>query len=121
MKIAICVTENKGLDSPVDSRFGRTSGFLLVDTESEECTYLSNDQNLNAAQGAGIQAAQNVVNAGAHAVATGFCGPKAFQVLSAAGMQIFQDCKGSVRDVLQGIREGKCSSSNVPNKTQGHW
>ena len=121
MKVAICVNENKGLDSLVDSRFGRTSGFLLCDTDSEESTYISNDQNLNAPQGAGIQAAQNVVNAGVQAVATGFCGPKAFQVLSAAGVQVFQDCKGSAKDVLQGIREGKFSSSGIPNKTQGHW
>jgi len=121
VKVAICVTENKGLDSLVDSRFGRTSGFVLCDTETEECEYLSNEQNLNALQGAGVQAAQNVVNAGAQAVATGFCGPKAFQVLSAARVHIFQDCKGSVRDVLQSIREGNFSSSNMPNKTQGHW
>ncbi len=121
MKVAICVTENKGLDSLVDSRFGRTGGFLLCHTENEEIEYLPNQQNLNASQGAGIQAAQNVVGAKVQGVATGFCGPKAFQVLSAAGVQVFQDCKGTVREVLQDLREGKLTSSQTSNKSQGHW
>ena len=39
-------------------------------------------------QGAGIQAAQTVIGRGAEALITGFCGPKAFRVLTAAKVQV---------------------------------
>ncbi len=86
MKIAFSVTADNGLNSLIDARFGRTSGFLIVD-DANEPQYISNEQNLNATQGAGIQAAQNVANTGAEVVITGNCGPKVFRVLSAASIK----------------------------------
>jgi len=53
------------MESPVDSRFGRAAFFLVVDTESGSVETHSNDQNVNAAQGAGIQAAEAVARLGA--------------------------------------------------------
>ena len=57
MKIAI-TTSGDSLDAAVDPRFGRAKAFILYDTETDEWSVLDNAQNLNAAQGAGIQAAQ---------------------------------------------------------------
>ena len=64
MKIAIS-SEGTSLESPVDPRFGRAKYFALVDTDTGECSFHDNTQNLNAPQGAGIQAAQAVANLGA--------------------------------------------------------
>ena len=77
MKIAV-TSLGESLDSPIDQRFGRARFFVLYDLESGEWTVHDNTQNLEAAQGAGIQAAQHVVNLGVEAVITGHCGPKAF-------------------------------------------
>ena len=60
MKVVV-TAQGSNLDSPVDPRFGRARYFLLVDTDTGEFTTHDNVQNLNAAQGAGIQAAQTVV------------------------------------------------------------
>ena len=55
MKLAI-TSEGETLHSSVDPRFGRAKFFVVVDTETRAVVAVSNAVNLNAAQGAGIQA-----------------------------------------------------------------
>jgi len=59
MKLIITAT-GPALDDAVDPRFGRARYFVLVDDATGETTAHSNEVNLQAAQGAGIQAAQTV-------------------------------------------------------------
>ena len=87
MKIII-TTQGDSPDSQVDPRFGRAQYFLVYDTETDTYTPVSNAQNLQAQQGAGIQAGRTVTDAGAQAVLTGNCGPKAFRVLNEAGLKV---------------------------------
>jgi predicted Fe-Mo cluster-binding NifX family protein len=88
MKIAF-TTSGTDLNAPLDSRFGRAPKFLIYDVETSAFEVVDNQQNLNAAQGAGIQSAETVARLGAKAVVTGHCGPKAFRVLAAAGIRIY--------------------------------
>ena len=64
MKILISA-QGTTADSQVDPRFGRAQHFLLHDTDTGKLTAIDNVQNLQAAQGAGIQAGRTVVDAGA--------------------------------------------------------
>jgi len=105
MKIAI-TTSGKDLDAPVDPRFGRAKSFVIYDTESDQWSVLDNAQNLNAAQGAGIQAATAVVKAGAEAVLTGNCGPKAFRALSAGRVKVYAGVSGTVREAVEKFLSG---------------
>ena len=88
MKIAF-TTSGNDLNAPMDSRFGRAPMFLIYDPEAKTFEVVGNEQNLNAAQGAGIQSAQNIAHLGVTALITGHCGPKAFRVLAAAGIKIY--------------------------------
>ncbi|MBN2645759.1 MAG: NifB/NifX family molybdenum-iron cluster-binding protein [Desulfuromonadaceae bacterium] len=119
MKIAVSATEST-LSTPIDSRFGRAKQFLIVDTDSNALAVLPNTQNLNAAQGAGIQAAQNVVNAGVQAVITGNCGPKAFRVLKAAGIAIYHCSDRSAGDAIKAILSGTLQPAESAN-AESHW
>jgi len=119
MKIVISA-KGPNLEAQVDPRFGRSSYFLLVNPESMECEVLTNGQNLQAAQGAGIQAAALVARQRPTAVLTGHCGPRAFQTLQAAGIQVIVGVEGSVRDVVQDYRTGKLKPARGPNVTS-HW
>ena len=110
MKIAV-TSVGESLESPIDQRFGRARYFVLFDTESEEWSVYDNKQNLQAAQGAGIQAGQHVANLGAEAVITGHCGPKAFTTLSAAGIDICQEASGSVQDAIDAFKVGRLKKS----------
>ena len=106
MKIAVSARE-PSLESQVDPRFGRAAHFVIVDTESGEHEVIENSQNLGAAQGAGIQSAQAVIQAGAQALLTGNCGPKAFRVLQSANVQIFVGVDGTLEEVLDRFKAGE--------------
>jgi len=119
MKIVISA-KGDNLEAQVDPRFGRSSYFLLVNPESMEYEVLSNGQNVQAAQGAGIQAAALIARQRPRALLTGNCGPKAYHTLLAAGISVFLGVAGSVRDAVQEFRAGKLTPARGPNVT-GHW
>lgn len=119
MKVAFSAT-GSDLNSNLDQRFGRAQQFIIIDTETNAASILENTQNLNAAQGAGIQAAQNVINAGAHAVVTGNCGPKAFQVLQAAGIKIHHTNLPTVAAALEALLKGELDAASSAN-VESHW
>ncbi len=119
MKI-VFTTSGSDLDAPLDSRFGRAPAFLIYDLDSGTFEVADNRQNLSAAQGAGIQAAETVAKLGAKALVTGHCGPKAFRVLRAVGIAVFNTDARTVADALSRYRAGElieASSADV----EDHW
>ncbi len=119
MNIAITATGST-LESAVDPRFGRAQFFVAVDTETGSFTAHDNRQNLQATQGAGVQAAQNVAALGVQAVISGNVGPKAFRVLNMAGIAVHLCDGGSVADALARFREGELKAVDAAN-VEGHW
>lgn len=119
MKIAI-TSLGSDLSAPLDPRLGRAAGFLVIDTESGETSYTPNDQNLNAAQGAGIQTAQNVAATGANAVISGHCGPKAFRILRASKIEVYPCSAATVGEALELFKAGRLEPANAAN-VEGHW
>jgi predicted Fe-Mo cluster-binding NifX family protein len=119
MKIAISAG-GPDLEAMVDPRFGRAPYFLMVDPESLEFEVVANQQNLQAAQGAGIQAAALVARHQPQAVITGNCGPKAYHTLTAAGIPVLLGVDGPVRQAVDLYRQGKLTEAPGPN-VQGHW
>ena len=111
-KIAVS-SQGPGLDDPVDPRFGRAAGFVIVDPQTMEFTYLDNLAARDMASGAGIQAAETVARSGARIVLTGQVGPKAQQVLSAADIQVVEDLGGlTVRKVVTRFRNGEAKTTD---------
>ncbi len=98
MKIAISATTKNPSDR-LDERFGRCTCFHIIDQENDEYDVIVNEFK-DAGSGAGIKAAQLVVDSGAQTVITGNCGPKALSVLEAAGIKVITDAKGSVKEAL---------------------
>jgi len=108
------------LDSPLDERFGRASKFIIYDLDNNSFICIDNTQNLSSAQGAGVQAAQNVINAGAGVVITGNVGPKAFRALSAAEIEIYTASGLSVKEAIEKFKKGLLNKANS-NNVEGHW
>ncbi len=119
MKVAF-TTSGDSLEAPLDSRFGRAPKILVYDLDRQTFEITDNTQNLNAAQGAGIQAAQNVARTGATHLVTGHCGPKAFKVLKAAGIAIYTTDAASVADALDRFRAGSLKPAHDAD-VEGHW
>ncbi len=119
MKIAF-TTSGNDLSSPLDSRFGRAPKFLIYDLEANIFEIVDNEQNLNAAQGAGIQSAQSIARLGTKALITGHCGPKAFRVLIAAGIKIYNTSAATVSEALNLYVAGKLAEATSAD-VEGHW
>ena len=119
MKVAFSAS-GPALESALDPRFGRAKVFLVVDTETGATEAVDNAQNADAVQGAGIQAAQTVARALVQAVVTGHCGPKAFRVLAAAGIKVFQTDAATVGEALEQYRSGRLQEA-VGADVEGHW
>jgi len=114
MKIAITAT-GKDMASNVDPRFGRAKHFIVVDTDTNEATAHDNTQNLNAAQGAGIQSAEAVAHLAVGAVITGNVGPKAFRTLNAAGIKVYLCGQMSVAEAVGKFKAGELKEVSAAN------
>lgn len=91
MKIAIPVDENS-LESAVCVSFGRAPYFMLYDTESEEAIFYKNAA-AEAEGGAGLKAAQFIVDSKADVLLTVRCGQNAADVLNAADIKTYKTIK----------------------------
>ena len=119
MKVAF-TTAGKHPSAPLDSRFGRAARFLIYDLDEDSYEVVDNSPNVDASQGAGIQAAQLVARQGVSALVTGHCGPKAYQVLAAAGVTVYTTGAPTVAAALAAFRAGTlepAAAADVP----GHW
>lgn len=119
MRVAV-TSQGPELTSQVDPRFGRAAYFIIADTEGDAFSAVANDQNVNAAQGAGVQSAQAVVDQGVEAVLTSHCGPKAFRVLAAAGVRVYVGASGTVSQALEQLKAGSLEQAPQPD-VEGHW
>jgi predicted Fe-Mo cluster-binding NifX family protein len=93
------------LDSESSPKFGRSPIFLFVETESMKFEAARNVA-ADATSGAGVQAAQFVAGKDVRAVITGEVGPKAMQVLHAAGIPVYLSKSGTVRQVVERLEAG---------------
>jgi len=112
MKVAI---SSKGIDleSQVDPRFGRSQYFIIVDPAIRAFEVVNNEAAALSG-GAGIQAAQTVVNAGADTVVTGSLGPNSTNALMAAGLKVYLGASGTVRESLEQLKEGRLHEASKP-------
>ena len=119
MKIVV-TAQGAEMESPVDPRFGRAKYFVLVDTETGQHQAHNNSQNLNAPQGAGIQAAQTVAQLGAEVALSGHVGPRAYATLTAANVAIHTGTGGTVKEAIEQFQAGRLEPAAKAD-VQGHW
>ena len=105
-------SEGPGLDSALSANFGRCPMYLMVDTETMATEEFPNPAQ-NAPGGAGIQAAQFVVSKGAQAVLTGNVGPKAGDVLAAAGVSVYLSLSKTVAQAVEELIAGQLQGASA--------
>jgi predicted Fe-Mo cluster-binding NifX family protein len=113
MKLVVSAT-GSGLDAAVSPVFGRCPYYVFVDTDTMQYEAVPNPA-ISASGGAGIQAAQFVVERGAQAVLTGNVGPNAFNVLQAAGVPVYTVNAGTVREAVEAYKAGQLPVMAGPN------
>ena len=118
MKV-IVTSEGKNIDSKVDQRFGRARYFILVDIDTMEYKVIDNEAMAQGG-GAGVKAAQTVIDSGAKYVITGNVGPNAYEVLKAASIGTVVGVTGTVKEAVQRFKDGELKSEEGPNVTSHH-
>ena len=113
MKIAVSA-QGGSLKDPVDPRFGRCQYFVVYDSDTGSITSMANSSG-QASGGAGVQAAQFIVDKGIGAVLVGNVGPNAFKILNAAGIMVYAGINGNVENSLALFKENKLNLMSDPN------
>jgi predicted Fe-Mo cluster-binding NifX family protein/DNA-binding PadR family transcriptional regulator len=99
-------SEGKLLADQVSSVFGRSSTFIFVDPETLEFETMENPA-VEASGGAGVQAAQTILQKNIQSVIAPNLGPNAFRVFQAAGVQAYYNTEGTVQQNVDAYNAGK--------------
>lgn len=117
MKIVIPVEEN---ETEICPSFGRAPQFYIYDTDTQMGSVVENDA-INAPGGAGIKAAQTVIDLGAEAVLVPRCGENAAKVFMAANVKLYESVGLSVVENIQAFLEQKLAIlTNIHPGFHGH-
>ncbi len=103
MKVGVSAS-GRDLNARVDDRFGRCPWFLVVDTDSLEFEAIEN-RHAQEGMGAGMGAANDLIDVHVNAVISGQVGPKAYEVLKALNVDIFLVSGGiTVKEALEKLK-----------------
>lgn len=105
MKIAIPMNECRA-DAEVCVSFGRAPYFLFYNTESRDANFLENPA-ATAQGGAGIKAAQAIVDENAQALLTVRCGENAGEVFKAADIKVYKTTKVTGKENIEAFEKGE--------------
>jgi len=114
-RIAVSVLDReKGADAGIDPRFGRASGFIILDEDSGEILESLENTNVNAAHGAGTGTASMMSENKVDVAISCRFGPKAFQALKAMGIGIYTAPEGkTVSQVLEMYKKGELEPMEI--------
>jgi predicted Fe-Mo cluster-binding NifX family protein len=109
MKLIISA-QNSSLESQVDSRFGRSPWLILFDTETSQWEAFQNP-GVTQSGGAGVAAAQFVVDQGADVVISGDFGPNASRAFQASKteMRLFIESTTTVQEAVDQYKNDQLS------------
>ena len=114
MQIALPLKENKGLDSAISAIFGRCPFFMVIDPETKTFSIESNPA-VNASGGAGIQAAQWIIDKKVDALICKKLGPKAHDVLKAGKVVTYKFDSGTLKETLNAFNSHSLENIFEPN------
>lgn len=107
------------LDDRLDERFGRATYLLIVDPEGRQVEVVDNRANQQAMQGAGLGAAEKVLEHRVRVVLTGHLGPKAFRALHESGIEGFDGTGMTAREALEAWSAGRLAPLGQGDGHQG--
>ena len=99
-------SEQRNLESNVCPSFGRTPFFLLYDTKTNTSRFLDNGAAA-ASGGAGIKAAQMIVDNRVDCVLMPHCGENAAEVLREGKIELYQSIDGTLQANIDALVDGK--------------
>ncbi len=105
MKLGIS-SMGKDINSILDERFGRCNYFIIYDTEDSSVKVIENKGKISGG-GAGIAAAQQIIDEGVDVVITGNLGPNAFNLFTNSQIKVYRCDSIKIELAIQLFKEGK--------------
>jgi predicted Fe-Mo cluster-binding NifX family protein len=99
MRIAISAT-GKNIENLLDMRFGRCDFFQIHDSENGTFKIVDNKGQLSSG-GAGIAAAQQLLDEKVDIIITGNLGPNAFKIIETAKIRAYKCGNITIKSVLE--------------------
>jgi predicted Fe-Mo cluster-binding NifX family protein len=110
MKIAIS-SKGTTLKDNTHLHFGRCDYFIIYDLENGEVKAIEN-KGLTSSQGAGIAAAQQVIDENIEVIISGKLGPNAYQIINGEGIKILQCEEKTVEEAIDDFKNNKLQNQN---------
>ena len=115
MKIAISA-KGKITDDLIDMKFGRCEHFQIHDTELKAIKILEN-KGESASGGAGIVAANKLIDENVDVIITGYLGPNAFELIEKAEIKAYKCEDISITSVLEKYNNNELEEINISSPT----
>lgn len=97
----------ENLKNHIDESFGRSDFFLLYDTEDDSYEFIDNTHK-DEQSAVGVSVAKEAINLGANAVISLNPGPRAFNLLKDAGIEVYHINSGAnLSDVIDSFIHNK--------------
>lgn len=105
IRIAVPVSRDCGMNSPVSGHFGKAPGFVIVDSEGKEAYFCRSKEIRGASECAPIDGLKKL---GAHVVIARSMGRGALRRCYEAGLQILRSEAATVAELVEEFRNGLC-------------
>ncbi len=117
MKISIPVMDRSGSSSTVGQHFGKVPDYAIIETDSGELSFLENTSEHRGGVG---MPPELLAKAGVKVMLCAGLGPKAVDMLSSLGIQVFVGAKGTVGETMEAYQAGKLTRADHDNACQEH-
>lgn len=107
MIIGVPVDE-KSIQSQVSDNFGRANFFLIYDDEKDKSTFLKNTAK-DSQGGAGIEAAQILLDKNIDILITPRCGKNAAKVLESGDIELYKSLSKSIENNIHSFKKNELS------------
>lgn len=111
MKIVISAT-GKNDNDLLDMRFGRCTYFQIHDTENKEVKIIENKGQASSG-GAGIVAAQQIIDEKVDVIITGNLGPNAFEIIEKAGIKTYKCGNVTISSAIDKYKNGELEEIKI--------
>lgn len=105
MKIAVSCL-GKTMDDKLDQRFGRCSYFVIYDSDKGS-SYTLENKGQSSGGGAGIAAAQQIIDEEVEVVITGNMGPNAYNLMKSSEIKVFHCENASCMEAIKSYEDKK--------------
>ncbi len=117
MKICIPTQDANGLDSMIESHFGRADYFTFVETDTNQVNSM---ENRGSHKGGNRTPAEIIADEKPQVVICGGMGPRAIQIFESKQISVYNGASGSIKKILDDFQAGRIQRASGDTACQEH-